>query len=413
MEKDRVEHDTPPPWDGWADAELEAYLRWRLDDRGARLRTWDLFRVRAADGARHYRRLHYGGPFVRAGAFAWLAWGLQLPLLLLGAIGGVAYAAVTAKPKQRDERIEEAIRRVAKSPEQAAKLRETLDLIPDAFKGSNEELVAYAKNRARMNLGEELRTRPDQVASRAAFDGDVPLLKRALASGASAKARGQFRLMHVAARGGQAAAMSVLLEHGAAVGDLDNDGDTPLHVAAAEGHGEVVGFLLGRGADIEATGRDRWTPLDAAARKGKVPAMQVLLDRGASLGPRARGGRSALQAAASTGQVAAIDFLIGRGASVDDANDEGVTALIAAARGNQVESIHRLLAKGARAGHRDKSGRNAFLWAVHLDHVEAVKALLEAGFDPRAEQDLHVAQEDLDLRDRPGRRDEMRAVLSL
>ena len=50
--------------------------------------------------------------------------------------------------------------------------------------------------------------------------------------------------LHEAARGGHDDILQLLLNHGASVNAVDNDGDTPLHDAAREGHVKCVKVCL-------------------------------------------------------------------------------------------------------------------------------------------------------------------------
>jgi uncharacterized protein len=67
----------------------------------------------------------------------------------------------------------------------------------------------------------------------AAFEGNLPLVRR-------------------------------LLEQGADVNARDRDGDTALMFAAFKGHTAIVGLLLAYGADAQARAKNGWTARKAA-----------------------------------------------------------------------------------------------------------------------------------------------------
>jgi len=118
-----------------------------------------------------------------------------------------------------------------------------------------------------------------------------------LATGATALLR--------AAKGGDVAAVKLLLEHHARV-DLPNDeGVTPLMVAAGMGHGanptrgryktdaegaECARLLIEAGADINGRARNQLTALHSAAMHGWDETLKLLVSKGAELeAPDAKG----------------------------------------------------------------------------------------------------------------------------
>ncbi|PVH76897.1 ankyrin, partial [Cadophora sp. DSE1049] len=60
-------------------------------------------------------------------------------------------------------------------------------------------------------------------------------------------------------------------------------GRTALHYASAQGHAEVIGILLEAGADIDAVDEDGWTALHVAADCGHIDVLMLLVNDGADL----------------------------------------------------------------------------------------------------------------------------------
>ncbi len=101
-----------------------------------------------------------------------------------------------------------------------------------------------------------------------------------------------------AAKGGDVAAVKLLLEHGADFRFPTESGVTPLMVAAGNGHGanptrgryktdaeaaECVRLLIAAGADVNEATRTRLSPLHSAAGKGWNETIKVLAAAGADL----------------------------------------------------------------------------------------------------------------------------------
>jgi len=74
--------------------------------------------------------------------------------------------------------------------------------------------------------------------------------------------------------------MELLLDAGADVGAMDDDGQTALAMASTEGKANAARLLLQRGADVEAKDCHGKTPLIKAASRGSVMVAAVLLQWG-------------------------------------------------------------------------------------------------------------------------------------
>jgi ankyrin repeat protein len=71
----------------------------------------------------------------------------------------------------------------------------------------------------------------------------------------------------------------LLVERGAELHAVDEDGDTALGWASYYGHLDFVRLLLDRGADVNIGGR--WIPFKVATERGHHEIAQLLLERGA------------------------------------------------------------------------------------------------------------------------------------
>ena len=130
-----------------------------------------------------------------------------------------------------------------------------------------------------------------------------------------------YTALHAAARANSPSLIAALVEAGADVDALDNDGHTPLLLAvgASRSRGRnapsatfniaAIMELVAAGADLELRDRYDRTALLLAVRWGEVAAIEVLVEAGADLKARNVNGNTALQLALYGGQTAAITVL--------------------------------------------------------------------------------------------------------
>ncbi len=227
------------------------------------------------------------------------------------------------------------------------------------------------------------RPAPDIVAFIIERGASVPLLAAILLGdrrrvardlgGDPAKARLVDELgapfLHHAAEALDAAMVALLLDHGAAVADIDATGETALHRVAdlrqaeARPAAAMAALLLERGADPDARNRDEVTPLHQAVRARNLAVAEVLLEHGADANARDRGrGSTPLRRAVSANgaggtacsadlMLALTQLLLRHGADPDACDARGVP-VHAAARAPALRAAlaaHRAAAPRVRA----------------------------------------------------------------
>lgn len=116
-----------------------------------------------------------------------------------------------------------------------------------------------------------------------------------------------------------------------------------LSVAASGGSAEVVALLLKRGADVKQRGRlTGRTALFDAAKREELEIATLLLDAGADPQAQNHAGETALQVAALAQRSAMVRLLISRGADPMSRNKKGQT-VAEAVEGQTTPEILRLL----------------------------------------------------------------------
>lgn len=182
----------------------------------------------------------------------------------------------------------------------------------------------------------------------------------------------------------------LLLEAGADVNAMSQDGRTALHVAARQpGTGTALQALLGAAANVNAPDSRGVTPLMEAALAGDVRSMRLLVENGAAVNARRKNGRTALMAAVQARSLEAVWFLVDRDADVNVQAGESIssnskdTALTMAASRGTAGILRALLARDADIGARNAMGYTALMQAAYSDYVDAesVRVLLHAGAD--------------------------------
>ena len=177
----------------------------------------------------------------------------------------------------------------------------------------------------------------------------------------------------------RAAAMKILIGHGAQVNLADRNGMTPLHAHTAANSTTTLRILLDHGANVEAKSDRERTPLHLAARYGHVECLNILLDHGAD-----------------------IDALSLEHPSDPTSNDDTGSALDAAAWSGHASCVRALLDRGPGTLAPQKAGlalRNAIykgrlevfrvLWQEYPG-IFAKKVVVQA-FDTQGGFPLHYA----------------------
>lgn len=123
-----------------------------------------------------------------------------------------------------------------------------------------------------------------------------------------------------AAKKGNTAVVAGLLQQDPELARItEDDGTTPLHCAAWKGHAAVAELLLDAGADVNALNQDGHyggTPLHAAAHGNQKAVAELLITRGADLTLKSCNDRTPLEETAIHNATAVAKLLREAGATV-------------------------------------------------------------------------------------------------
>lgn len=203
---------------------------------------------------------------------------------------------------------------------------------------------------------------------------------------------------HWAARNGDAEILTLLIEKGADVNCIDQNGVTPLHSASARGFGDMVRLLIANGAGINARLSTGDTPLQGAIMRGQVPTARLLIELGADVNTVNEMQRTPMMAASALGIAGLVKTLIDNGANVNAKDSDGNEALTYASGSGFADVVELLLESGADPTLKDKGNDTPLHAASFSGSAIVARLLIARGVDPDVENNtktrpIHKASE--------------------
>jgi ankyrin repeat protein len=184
----------------------------------------------------------------------------------------------------------------------------------------------------------------------AASTGDIPTLEGLVAYNVSitfpALGQGGSTALHTAAWHGKVLATRYLLDAGAAVDAVDEQGQTPLLLAVWAGHSGVAKVLIEHGANFKLRTRGECaTPLHLAADGGHLETVELLLEKGAEVNAVDAKGWTALHDASSKGHNKVVKLLLSHGGDPGIITTKDRVTALGLAEGKGKKDVARLLSK--------------------------------------------------------------------
>ena len=193
--------------------------------------------------------------------------------------------------------------------------------------------------------------------------------------------------LHRAVRYDNPSTAALLLDRGADIHAVTQEGITPLHVAAGYGSSTTVTLLLDRGADIHAVTENGVTPLYWAAWYDNPSTAALLLDRGADIHAVTENGSTPLHGATISGGLGTATLLLDRGADIHANSGDGNTPLHTAARYDRQAIAVLFLDRGADIHAVNENGNTPLHRATIFGSSTTATLLLERGADIEARND--------------------------
>lgn len=248
----------------------------------------------------------------------------------------------------------------------------------------------------------------------AAYRNDPEMAKALVQAGANVMAVTRLQgltPLFLAAKGGYAAVLEVLIGAGADVNASNSTGSTPLMLAAASGNTDAVNLLLDRGANVNGK-ESTWgeTPLMFAAAFNRSAAVKMLLARGADASivtrverldsnkgydpdavnerPAGAKAESTEEGTADPAKAAARQKAAEKRAAASKMRSAeamgGMTALHFAAREGHLDTIRSMVEAGVKVNLLSAADQTSpLLEAIYNGHYDAAKYLLDHGADPK------------------------------
>uniref|UniRef100_A0A8D0A4P6 Tetratricopeptide repeat, ankyrin repeat and coiled-coil containing 1 n=1 Tax=Sander lucioperca TaxID=283035 RepID=A0A8D0A4P6_SANLU len=193
------------------------------------------------------------------------------------------------------------------------------------------------------------------------------------------------------AAAGHLGLVMLLCKRGGKVNHVDKSGQCALVHAALRGHPEIIQYLLelewsaeGQQQDCALKNKALQQALIAASSMGHTQVVKGLLvlnnEHAVQIDSHdTLWGETALTAAAGRGKMEVCSFLLEQGALVQQVNRRGVSPLFCAVRQGHWQVRHLLLQHGADINISDKQGRTLLMVAACEGHLSTVEFLLSKG----------------------------------
>ncbi len=115
-------------------------------------------------------------------------------------------------------------------------------------------------------------------------------------------------------RRGSCEITQLLIDNGADVNGVSENGLSAIRMAIFNGHKDLVQLLIGNGADVCAADQDGVTAIHTAAMHNRTEIVRVLIENGADVNAVGKGGLTAMQIALSDNRKELMQLLIENGA---------------------------------------------------------------------------------------------------
>ncbi|XP_051170463.1 ankyrin-3-like [Leptopilina boulardi] len=191
--------------------------------------------------------------------------------------------------------------------------------------------------------------------------------------------------LHKASKRGNIQLVEILLQNGANINAKDNRDITPLYVAILYDHSELAKILVQNGADVNIVNNDGETPLNLATQMIKIDIqfVEILLKNGANVNIVNDYGRAPLHMATERGDIQLVEILLQNGADVNIRGQHRNTPLNLATQRTEIDIqlVEILLKNRANVNIVNNDGETPLHKATERGDIQLVEILLQNGAD--------------------------------
>ncbi|CAK9019208.1 Ankyrin-3 (ANK-3) (Ankyrin-G) [Durusdinium trenchii] len=157
---------------------------------------------------------------------------------------------------------------------------------------------------------------------------------------------------------------------------------SPLIWAVRSFKAEIAQFLIEKGADLDRVDEEGYSALMLACENAQPEMAKALVEKGANLDLVNKMGLTALMISVTHNQVETIELLVEHGAALDVQGEGGKTALMMSCRYDQPKVVAAMLAREAGVDLVDEKGWSALMQACLFEQEASAVLLIEAGANP-------------------------------
>ena len=180
--------------------------------------------------------------------------------------------------------------------------------------------------------------------------------------------------------------LEVLIDAGAYVNIVDEQGRTPLMIAVNNRRNiEMIKVLLKKGARVNTWDKEKVTPLMYAVINNDNRIIELLIKHGAYLNIEGAKNKTLAYAVKNNGEVDSIETLLDYGAKVNEEDKYGQIPLEYAVDNKNIEMITLLIKYGANVNFRTENNRTIFMKALNLiEEISTIEMFIENGTEINA-----------------------------
>ncbi|XP_067648871.1 ankyrin repeat domain-containing protein 50-like [Haliotis asinina] len=190
--------------------------------------------------------------------------------------------------------------------------------------------------------------------------------------------------LHFACRGGHLDVVKYLLSHTSVdINRNGNMGRTPLMVAVIYGYRDVCELLMQNGADVSHVDDNGDNVLHLACKGGQMDVVKYLLSQASvDINTRGKGALTPLMVAVTYGHNDVFKFLMRNGANASQVDDYGNNVLHLACRSREMDVVKYLLSQtSVDINRKGDKGRTPLMVAVIYKYRDVFEFLMQNGAD--------------------------------